>query len=600
LTGFMERASWPSFFLFPALVCALLTSILASYFYYWLGISCLLLFLGLNQGEKFLWSKLSIAVIAFSSVIVTNLFFIDVAYTSEDFYYPAFFIIGFVVFNQLTPAQLLYLYKLLVYILIVLSMWAFLQYFQDDFVLVGNSGRPNSIFYTANTFSAAINLALLPLIAINLSDRNKPLVFTAMLLFFYVLLLTRSRGGYLSFIFAFGLMFLVDMTYKRKHKLNWLKVISGLIFVFLCFIMIDTYKRGGDFDISSSTRMRGINKQSPRLILYDVAWQLIKEKPVLGHGYNNFQYYWIRDQRAPFRNHQTKFVHNDYLQIWMETGLFGLIGIIGIIVIFYYQVFRRHKHINSNDVSIILGLTGGLSAYFAHALVDFVMYPCFLVLIFSAYLGFSNRILFSENSDLLFFNRIRNKALAINLNKKFWKFFICALLILFFSQPYLAEEVFNHAQKYTKQGLIKKALPYYELARRITPYNADYFMKEGVFWRNIVTNSNNAEWAAERANTLFAAGAKANPFDVMNLLSQAILNRDYADLISSPADNDEILARFDHVLYWWPQLVIAQIEHVKTLSKIGDTKLVKEMLEKYFAMNPDSNELAQLEKELAL
>ena len=592
--------------LFPAFLFALLTSILASYFNYWSGIACLLFLLCFKLPEKFLWSKLSVAVVIYCAIVILNLIFIDTAYTAEDFYYIAYLFIGFIVFTQLSLNQTIFIYKLIVYLFVGLSIWAIIQYYTGKLYIVNAGVRSNTIFTTANTFAAAINLILIPLIAVNLCIKNRPLFYVAMLLLFYALLATRSRGGQLSFVVGGSAIFIFFLVNKLQQKIQWKRVSIGLLGMFILFMashLVDwqSNRQLTELDIFEITRLEGISEHlGHRLVLYDAALQRIKERPLLGHGYHNFQFYWLKDQRPPIKNSHTKFVHNDYLQIWMEIGVLGLIAIISIIAIFYYQAWRRLKQNNSDSIPIIIGLIGGLSAYYAHAMVDFVVYPCFLTLLFGAYLGTATKVLAPDKKDYLFINIIKERFGQLKLNLRFWRVFFYVLVIIGLSQPYLAELSFKQAEKNFGLGEIKLALPFYELARRFAPYNPYYYFKEGTYLRIAVKHSDYRGQAVQRADQLFADGAKANPYDVQNVLSRAVLNRDYPELLSSPANKETILKWLDHVLYWEPRLLVAQVEYIKSLSLFGQKKKAKEVFEEYMMKNPNSDELIKLNKELSL
>lgn len=600
----LKGACWPSFLLFPAFLFTLFTSILASYFNYWLGISCLLLLLCFSLPEKLNWSYLSFAVLGFCSIVIGNLIFIDTAYIADEFYYIAFFMVSFVVFNKLKFDQTIYIYRLITYLFICLAIWSLIQYYTGDFYIFPAGHRSNTFFTTANTYAAAINLILFPLIAVNLCSKLKSASFIAMLFLFYALLTTQSRGGFLSFLIGSIVISILIYTMKNQQTVYWKRVLFGLASVFIFFVMSHAYdwqsnRKETGFDLVETTRLTGISDNvGQRLELYDVAWQRINEKPLLGHGYNNFQFYWMKDKPLS-RKVRTHFAHNDYLQLWMETGIFGFLAILSIMTIFYFKIWKRYSNSGGESRLLILALAGGLSAYFAHAMVDFVMYPCFLMLLFGAYLGTANQFFYSTNNDSLFITKIKRIVVATNWNMKFWRNFTLCLLIMLLSQPYLAELSFKHAEKYFKEGLFGKGLPYYELARRFAPYNESYYVQEGSYWRWIVIYRGDDEKAAQRANQLFEAGAIANPYDVKNILSRAVLNRDYPHLLADPVSNETILKWFDHVLYWQPGLIAGQFEYVNTLYKFGYKKEAYEMFEKYIMMNPDSNELIELKNKLA-
>lgn len=613
----LKGARWPSFLLFPAFLFTLFTSVFASYLNYWLGISCLLLLLCFSLPEKFNWSYLSFAVIGFCSLIIANLIFIDTAYIAEEFYYIAFFMVSFVVFNQIKSNQIIYLYRLITGLFICLAIWSLIQYYTGNYYLFPPVGhRSNTIFVTPNTFAAAINMILFPLIAVNLCNRKSLAAFGVMLLLFLILLLTQSRGGLLSFLAGSTVISILCYRLKSYRRLYWRPVLLGFICVYSLFVFSQVYdfnasnnyaagKNNAGFglqeDVSKTFKtMRSFDltdSSGGRRALYQVAWKRISEKPLLGHGYNNFQFYWMKDKPLS-RKVRTHFAHNDYLQLWMEIGIFGLITLLSIIALFYYQVWKRFKDSDKHSQVLLLALAGGLSAYFAHAMVDFVMYPCFLMLLFGAYLGTANQLFYSTNSEFLFIKKIKHSVVATNWNMKFWRNFILCLLIVFLSQPYLAELSFKHAEKYFNEGTFGEGLPYYELARRFAPYNESYYVKEGSYWRWIVIHRGDDEKAAQRADQLFEAGAVANPYDVKNILSRAVLNRDYPHLLVNPVSNETILKWFDHVLYWQPALIAGQFEYVNTLYKFGYKKKAYEMIERYIMMNPDSNELIDLKHQL--
>jgi O-antigen ligase len=600
-----KRAKWPSFLLFLGFFFALFTSVLASYFNYWIGISSLLLYLALGPTEKVNFSYLYISAITFSVVLIGNLFLIDIAYTAEDFFYISYFVIGFIVFSQLNVTQITSVFKLLVCIFIFLAIWSYIQYYTGDYYILNSGYRANTIFATPNSYAAAINLILLPLIAINLVNKGKTCLYVAMLILFYSLLTTQSRGGFLSFTVGITIMLIVFYLTNKKTQNNFSKVFLGLFSMILIFIIshvsgLQNNKREIDLEIFERNRLDNVSVDAnTRLVLYDVAWQRIKNKPVLGHGYNNFQFYWLKDQRPPFKNSHTNFVHNDYLQLWFETGLIGVFSILLMLSIFYYKTWKLYKVVEQKKLTILLALLGGLSAYSAHAVVDFVMYPCFLALMFAAYLGVATQVLATPDSNNNVISIIKSCAKKLEWNWHFWRIFISILFIILFSQPYIAELSFNYAKNNMKQGDIKIALKYFELARRFAPYNADYYALEGEYlYHTLAYSDQGHEEIANRADELFFKGQQSNPFDIRNLLSRAKLHRDYAKLLSESVNNDMILKWFEKVLFWRPSLVVAQKEYVKTLYQYGLKAEAKEKLESYISMDMNSVELNALKKEL--
>lgn len=74
-----------------------------------------------------------------------------------------------------------------------------------------------------------------------------------------------------------------------------------------------------------------------RALLTKHSWQLIQEKPLLGHGTGSFveQFASVSPQTAQLVSGHHKTPHNNYLFVWFELGLIGLIAFCAI---FYFQL----------------------------------------------------------------------------------------------------------------------------------------------------------------------------------------------------------------------------------------------------------------------
>lgn len=59
-----------------------------------------------------------------------------------------------------------------------------------------------------------------------------------------------------------------------------------------------------------------------RIYMWQAAWEMVKDRPLIGHGVNTFMSryldYWVGGEQQP------RYAHNCYLQVWAETGLLGL------------------------------------------------------------------------------------------------------------------------------------------------------------------------------------------------------------------------------------------------------------------------------------
>ena len=182
----------------------------------------------------------------------------------------------------------------------------------------------------------------------------------------------------------------------------------------------------------------------------------------------------------------------------------------------------------------------------------------------------------------------------MKINYLMWQRFVSILLIILFSQPFLAELSFNNAKKEVMRLNIESAVKYFELARRLTPFNSNYYFEEANLWNLALQHGDNYKYSAERANKLYLKGLDANPFEVKNLLSRAVLHREFPQLLESPANKEEILDWFDYILYWRPSMEIAQYEYINTLNKFERKQEAELKLKEFLRANPNAELLLGL------
>jgi len=187
--------------------------------------------------------------------------------------------------------------------------------------------RPYATFPHPNVLAAFVLIAFI-LSAPFVYRKNKLLFTFYFLLFALMVFLAFSRATWLVGIFI-GALPLFRKTFFRKT----FAVFTGLIlFSFLIFIFSDYLK---------------INEISflQRLELNKISFQLIKERPLLGVGLNNFIVNSPKFQQGKFLWLQP--VHNIYLLVTAETGVVGLL-------IFLWFLFLTFKKLLYSYTPILL------------------------------------------------------------------------------------------------------------------------------------------------------------------------------------------------------------------------------------------------------
>ncbi len=112
-----------------------------------------------------------------------------------------------------------------------------------------------------------------------------------------------------------------------------------------------------------------------RFLIWERAWRMLMDDPWWGVGLGT---YWL--QWPPYRNPDDIsggfYVHNDYLQIWIETGLPGLLLLLAVYVAVLVMFIRlvRNPSVSKAEIVESAGLFGGLLAIAAHTFFDFDLY----------------------------------------------------------------------------------------------------------------------------------------------------------------------------------------------------------------------------------
>lgn len=215
-----------------------------------------------------------------------------------------------------------------------------------------------------------------------------------------VFLLTFSKGGMLSIGLAFAV---VVIFYKksRKKKLFTVSVFLTIIVVLGIFVFIPEIK---DIVIS---RLKA-NTLAVRLDYWKVALSIFKDFPVFGCGSDNFgllyPLYWKEGTEI------TQMAHNNYLQIFAETGTVGgffFLGFVGNICFFVLKFIRNFKIDNNSDFQkrnkniFLLCICFSLIAVLIHWFVDFDIYIFSLFAYFLIFTGLFS-VWFLNGDKILF------------------------------------------------------------------------------------------------------------------------------------------------------------------------------------------------------
>ncbi|PIP69351.1 MAG: hypothetical protein COW90_11180 [Nitrospirae bacterium CG22_combo_CG10-13_8_21_14_all_44_11] len=593
-----KGAAMPLLIFLVGFIFILLISVFSGWILWWAGAACLSLLLLRKATHPFPFTPLSIAFILFILILFINGVVLNDIYHGEIVFYILFFILPFTVFSRLDALTIERFFKVSAFTFTLLVVWGLIQHLTGLLYIVPQGTRANAIFYTPNTFATGINLFLLPFIALYLSGVSSRFTYWFSLLFFAGLMATQSRGGYLGL--TSGMLFLALFNFSgygqlKLSRIRWAKLTLGLLIVILLFQFSPSWSG----ENVRATIMEG--HTANRLELYSSAWQAIKANPLWGYGYFNFGYIFNRYKIPPFTDKIALFVHNDYLQIWLEAGLLGLLAFLSVIGMFYLSLWKKRSDINLNSMRNPewLPVTGAaMTSLFAHAAVDFPLYIPALQFLSGAYLGSLNGF-FRDDSipKPKFIPPITPFLERIGIRLAVVKGMAIFVLLFWLLQPAIAQFASEQGLAGLKKGDIKYALKKITLAQRLVPLNASYYWYEGIILKDQAVELQNRELAVF-ADNAFAKGTKINKYYPSNWIERLRLHRDHRALMENPANSETLLQWAKHIRTWNPHLFPVELEYARTLAftgkKVEAMKIAKDLQVKH----PESQVVKNLIKDL--
>lgn len=542
----------------------------------WLSLSCLIVLLCLLYDKQICITPLFTAMCIYTLVILTNIYFINPVFHVEGLYFISFLFLSYLLGRHIKYEQSILLIKFVICIFSILAIWGVIQYLTQTAYIVNAFNRANTVYHTPNSFAAAINLILLPIVIVRLYEPKKIYLDKYILLLLLGLLVTQSRGGWIAFSggLFLGLLILVKIRQLPFNKPN-LKLFLKAFFLIVAFVYFNQFysdrsliSRASISSPESDDMIMAFSSVNHRLHFYKIALDNFLEKPILGNGYFNYKYFLDRDNTPEFAKlGSTNFVHNDYLQHLFETGVIGLASLLLVIACFYYQSWLCIKNKFSEYKSTFIAITAGVSAFFIHAVGDFVFYLPGLSVFLGLTLGIFDRYCYPlvplKNISLFFYIRKNYKTIL--------KTFVASIIIIYLGLPILANKTNELAKNYQSENNFTEALNHYQITSKLAPYEAGYIRDEAQLWLKGLKNKPSQE-VAEITDSLLLKGIEINPYEQNNLLTRSTFHRDYAPLLKNAVSIDTIIKWQEVVLKWQPENKQAKLEYIKSLTKAGKTK----------------------------
>jgi tetratricopeptide (TPR) repeat protein/O-antigen ligase len=189
-----------------------------------------------------------------------------------------------------------------------------------------------------------------------------------------VLYFTATRGAILGLVGGALLTTLLISIFEKEKKT--IRKISIIILAFLiAFTGIFVIIKDADFIKKSDTLGRlssiSLKEGSTRFTIWSMAWEGVKERPLLGWGQENFNFVFNKYYKPSLYAQEQWFdrVHNIFFDWLIAGGILGFFAYFSIPFLMLYYLWRRLEvKLSVTEKSILTGLLAG---YFFHNMFVF-------------------------------------------------------------------------------------------------------------------------------------------------------------------------------------------------------------------------------------
>ncbi len=520
-----------------------------------------------DRGFPIRYPWLTLAMMLFWLWLGLNIAFSQVTYLATiNFWWVGSLPLLYLIFTFMPEHEDFWktLVMLLLAIGLLLCLHAIYQYYLVN-------GQPHATFLNRNSLAVFVNLLIFPAIALFLTARNRSragLMLLVILLFAYTIGIIRSRGAGLGFVLGFGLFFL--FSYRQVSLKRWAALLATII---MAVLLATLSAKLNPLSIDTSLLERFASLQDvdkaghDRFVIWQPAWRLFLEHPLFGIGLGSYYlaippYLHLEDFSAQY------YVHNDYLQIALETGLPGLLLFLSLYIFALRQFICGIKASHDKPATRVqlLGVSSALLAVSFHGFFTFIIYTLPLTLLLGLYFG---RL-----------NQLAEQASGLPVTRSFRPHFLRkgiyslvtaltgAIILFYFTSLGISTYYSNKGIALAEHGFLREAHEALMLAQVFAPKLDTAFYKDAELLQKTARFIHDNEEV--KHDVLLEAEQKALHAARLNPLrprSPYILARIYEQ--SRPDDAGLILQKYNEALELNPRFLQARLALARRLYALG-------------------------------
>jgi O-antigen polymerase len=354
------------------------------------------------------------------------------------------------------------------------------------------------------------------------------------LLIAIAIFLSGSRTGLLAILISsLSFFFIESKIFRNIQQLRYFKLLSVLILVISVIGALLLYHKKQD-------------SANGRLLIWNVSFRMIKDKPVFGHGYGAFQARYMDYQAEYFKkNPNSKYAQladnvkhpfNEFIKIAVEFGMGGIIVMSSLILFVLWKVIKSE---NENR---------GL---FFSGLVSFMVFACFSYPL--QYIAVWLLLAFYF-LVLLPSNEIRISNTPISIIARIIVFVASSLILFHFAKQIQAEIKWKTIAVNSLSGNTEEMLPEYEKLHSTALKGNPFFLY------NYGAELNFASQLDESIEILTECQKKFNDYDLQMLL---------ADSYYRKGESEKAVQIYKHASNMVPCRFLPIYQHFEIYRKAG-------------------------------
>jgi putative inorganic carbon (HCO3(-)) transporter len=239
-----------------------------------------------------------------------------------------------------------------------------------------------------HTSYGAVLAMFFPIVLALLAQRNMNLLMRVLLTIGFVVLtagivLSYTRAAWISIIGAAAILAVMLLRIQLRHLLLGASIAGGVLILGWDDIVmsLEQNKQESSDDlnehVSSISNVSSDASNLERLNRWNCAFELFKERPVMGWGPGTYQFVYAPFQRAKDRTIISTNqgdggnAHSEYLGPLCEQGVLGTFWVLALLYGITHLAFRLFYSLQERDLKLLIaGAYLGLMTYFIHGVLN--------------------------------------------------------------------------------------------------------------------------------------------------------------------------------------------------------------------------------------